>query len=131
MRTCALGSWLWIETTSCMLANPSRLGCEQDPRSAVGWVALAQSYAERRRDDAMPAARGAEQFGGDAPAIESLALFYAGTGDAARAAGWERRFAASPGAARMEPRNAAALSLDAGEPEMAIQWARTALDRAG
>jgi tetratricopeptide (TPR) repeat protein len=104
---------------------------KQDPRSAVGWVALAQSYLRSgRRDDAMPAAKNAEQFGGDTPAIEhALALFYAGAGDAASAAGWERRFAASPGAGADGAANAAALSLDAGEAEMAIQWARTALDR--
>ena len=104
---------------------------KQDPRSAVGWVALAQSYLRSgRRDDAMAAVKNAEQFGGDAPAIEhALALFYAGTGDPARAAGWERRFAASPGGSADGAANAAALSLDAGEPEMAIQWARTALQR--
>jgi tetratricopeptide (TPR) repeat protein len=104
---------------------------KQDPRSAVGWVALAQSYLRSgRRDGAMAAARNAEQFGGDTPAIEhALALFYAGTGDPARAADWERRFAASPGAGADPAANAAALSLDAGQPEMAIQWARTALER--
>jgi tetratricopeptide (TPR) repeat protein len=69
---------------------------KQDPRSAVGWVALAQSYLRSgRRDGAMAAASNAEQFGADTPAIEhALALFYAGTGDPARAAGWELRLAA-------------------------------------
>lgn len=104
---------------------------KQAPRSAVGWVALAQSYLRSgRRDPAMAAARNAEQFGGDAPAIEhALALFYAGLGDSARAAGWERRFAASPGAGADGAANAAQLSLNAGQPEMAVEWARTALER--
>ena len=69
---------------------------KQDPRSAVGWVALAQSYWRGgRRDAAMAAASNAEQFGADTPAVEhALALFYVGTGDPARAAGWELRLAA-------------------------------------
>ncbi|HEY2016976.1 MAG TPA: tetratricopeptide repeat protein [Bryobacteraceae bacterium] len=104
---------------------------KQDPRNSMGWVALAQTYLRSsRRDDAMVAAKSAAQFVGDAPAIEhALALFYAGAGDAAAAASWERRFAASTGAGAEAAANAAALSLDAGEPEPAIRWARTALER--
>jgi tetratricopeptide (TPR) repeat protein len=53
-----------------------------DPRSAVVWVALAQTYLKSgQKDMALQAAGRAEQFGGDAPVVQhSLALFYAGYG---------------------------------------------------
>jgi tetratricopeptide (TPR) repeat protein len=100
-----------------------------DPRSAVVWVALAQTYLKSgQRDMAVEAAGRAEQFGTDTPAVQhALALFYAGTGDLARAAGWERRFAATPGAGAQAAANAAALSLEAGQPEQAVKWAEAAL----
>jgi tetratricopeptide (TPR) repeat protein len=100
-----------------------------DPRSAVVWVALAQTYLKSgQKDMAVQAAGQAEQFGANTPAIQhALALFYAGTGDLARAAGWERRFAAAPGAGTQAAANAAALSLEAGQPEEAVKWAEAAL----
>ncbi len=100
-----------------------------DPRSAVVWVALAQTYLKSgQKDMAAKAAGRAEQFGTDTPPVQhALALFYAGTGDLARAAGWERRFAATPGAGAQAAANAAALSLEAGQPEQAVKWAEAAL----
>jgi len=100
-----------------------------DPRSAVVWVALAQTYLKSgQKDLAAKAAASAEQFGADtAPAQHALAMFYVGTGDLAKAAVWERRFAASPGAGAPAAANAAALSLEAGQPEDAVKWAETAV----
>ena len=100
-----------------------------DPRSAVVWVALAQTYLKSgQKDMAVQAAGSAEQFGANSPPIQhALALFYAGTGDLARAAEWERRFAATPGAGAQAAADAAGLSLEAGQPEEAVKWAEAAL----
>jgi tetratricopeptide (TPR) repeat protein len=100
-----------------------------DPRSAVVWVALAQTYLKSgQKDMAVQAAGHAEQFGADIPPVQhALALFYTGTGDLARAAEWERRFAATPGAGAQAAANAATLSLEAGQPAEAVKWAEAAL----
>src|SRR5271157_4443622 len=100
-----------------------------DPRSAVVWVALAQTYLKSgQKDMAVQAAGHAEQFGADTPPVQhALALFYAETGDLAKAAEWERRFAATPGAGAQAAADAAALSLEAGQPEEAVKWAEAAL----
>jgi tetratricopeptide (TPR) repeat protein len=100
-----------------------------NPRSAVVWVALAQTYLKSgQKDTAIQAAGRAQQFGAEIPTVQhALALFYAGTGDPARAAEWERRFAAAPGAGPQAAANAAALSLEAGQPEEAVKWAEAAL----
>jgi tetratricopeptide (TPR) repeat protein len=102
-----------------------------DPRNALVWVALAQTYLKSgHKDMAVQAAGHAEQFGANTPPVQhALALFYAGTGDPARAAEWERRFAATPGAGAQAAANAAALSLEAGQPEEAAEWAQAALRR--
>ena len=99
------------------------------PQSAVVWVALAQTYLKSgQKDMAVQAAGRAEQFGANTPPVQhALALFYAGTGDFAKAAEWERRFAATPGAGAKAAANAAALSLEAGQPEEAVKWAEAAL----
>ena len=57
-----------------------------DPRSAVVWVALAQTYLKSGQKDMAAKAGGrAEQFGTDTPPVQhALALFYAGTGDLAQ-----------------------------------------------
>lgn len=100
-----------------------------DPRSALVWVALAQTYLKiGQKDMAVEAAGRAEQFGGATAAIQhALALFYVETGDLPRAADWERRFAAAPGAGPQTATDAAALSLDAGQPAEAVKWAEAAL----
>ena len=100
-----------------------------DPRSAVAWVALAQTYLKSgQKDMAVQAAGQAEQFGADTPPVQhALAMFYVGTGDLARAAAWERRFAATPGTGVQTAASAAALSLEAGQPEEAVKWAEAAL----
>ncbi len=55
-----------------------------DPRSAVVWVALAQTYLKSgQKDMAVQAAERAEKFGaGAAPVEHALAMFYAGYGQA-------------------------------------------------
>jgi tetratricopeptide (TPR) repeat protein len=100
-----------------------------DPQSALVAVALAQTYLKSgQKDLAVQAAARAEQLGADTPAIQhALALFYATTGDFAKAADWERRFAATPGASAQSAASAAALSLDAGQPAEAVKWAETAV----
>lgn len=100
-----------------------------DPRSALVWIALAQTYLKSgQKDMAIQAAGRAQQFGAETPPVQhALALFYAGTGDLARAAEWERRFAATPGAGPQAAASAAALSLEAGQPEEAVKWAEAAL----
>jgi tetratricopeptide (TPR) repeat protein len=100
-----------------------------DPQSAVAWVALAQAYLKSgQKETAVQAAGRAEQFGANIPPVQhALALFYTGTGDLARAAEWERRFAATPGAGAQAAAGAAALSLEAGQPEEAVKWAEVAL----
>jgi tetratricopeptide (TPR) repeat protein len=102
---------------------------KRDPRSALVWVALAQTYLKSgQKDLALESARRAGQFGADAPPVEhALALFYEGNGDFAEAAGWERRFAAAPGASAETAASAASLSLEAAEPEEAVKWAQVAV----
>jgi tetratricopeptide (TPR) repeat protein len=100
-----------------------------DSQSAVVWVALAQTYLKSgQKDMAVQAAGRAEQFGANTPPVQhALAMFYAGTGDLARAAEWERRFAATPGAGAQAAASAAALSLEAGQAEEAVKWAEATL----
>jgi tetratricopeptide (TPR) repeat protein len=99
-----------------------------DPRSALTAVALAQTYLRTgQKKLAAESAGRAEQLGAEIPSIQhALALFYSGTGDLAKAAEWERRFAATPGAGAQAAANAAALSLNAGQPAEAVKWAETA-----
>lgn len=102
-----------------------------EPRSGMVWVALAQTYLRSGQKDAAAQAAGrAEQFGGEIPSIQhALALFYAGIGDSPRAADWERRYAATPGTGAEAAASAAALSLNAGQPQEAVKWAQAALRR--
>ena len=66
---------------------------KQEPRSAVVWVALAQTCLKSgQKKLATEAAGRAEQFGAGVPTIQhALAMFYAGSGDLIKAADWERR----------------------------------------
>ncbi len=102
---------------------------QADPRNAVVWIALAQTYLKSgQKDMAARAAGRAEQFGASTPPVQhALALYYAGTGEFAKAAEWERRFAASPGAGAQAVSSAAVLSLDAGQADEAVKWAQAAL----
>ena len=102
---------------------------QADPRNAVVWIALAQTYLKSgQKDMAARAAGRAEQFGASTPPVQhALALYYAGTGEFAKAAEWERRFAASPGAGAQAVSSAAVLSLDAGQADEAVKWAEAAL----
>jgi tetratricopeptide (TPR) repeat protein len=100
-----------------------------DPRGAVAWVALAQTYMKSgQKDMAVEAAGRAEEFGAEMPPVQhALAMLYAGAGDMAKAAEWERRFAAAPGAGAQTAASAAALSLEAGQAAEAVKWAEAAV----
>jgi tetratricopeptide (TPR) repeat protein len=100
-----------------------------DPQSPVISIALAQTYLKSgQKEMAVQAAGRAAKLGANTPPIQhALALFYSGIGDFAKAAEWERRFAATPGADARTAANAAALSLDAGQTEEAVKWAEAAV----
>jgi Tfp pilus assembly protein PilF len=101
------------------------------PENAQAWAALAQAYLRGKQSKpAASAAQRAEQLGAADPVTQhALAIFYSEARDLPRAADWERRFASSPIADPNAAARAAALSLDAGDPQQAIAWAKTALGR--
>jgi predicted Zn-dependent protease len=110
------------------LESASRL----QPENAMVWAALAQTYL--KSEDTVLANQAAGKAAGlaspDSPVQHALALYYSQTGDFARAADAERHYASSKGADPEAAALAAELSLRAGETEAAVQWARTALQKA-
>lgn len=102
-----------------------------NPQSSLAWAALGQAYLRGKQTQlATEAVAHAEKLGASDPLTEhSLTIFYSESGDYAKAAAWERRFAASPKADPQAAYRAAGLSLDAAEPDQAIAWAKKALDR--
>lgn len=92
------------------------------PRNARVWMALAQTYWKLgRRVPSEKAVAQAEKLGVEDPAVlRSLALYYAGREEPAKAAGFEARYAA------LAPEDAAAVAramslyLQAGQPKPAI-----------
>lgn len=107
------------------LEQASRL----QPENPKVWVALAQAYLRSKQTDpAKAAAKRAEALAADDPVVQhALAIFFSETGDFARAANLERRFASSKAADPQAAQRAATLSLQAGEPQQAITWAKAAL----
>ncbi len=99
------------------------------PDNAKVWVALAQVYlGSKQPDQANAAAKRAESLAANDPVVQhALAIFFSGTGDFAKAAEMERQFAASQSADAGAAARAATLSLQAGEPQQAITWAKAAL----
>src|SRR5208283_2443081 len=99
------------------------------PENPRVWVALAQVYlGTKQLDQANAAAQRAESLAADDPVVQhALAIFFSGTGDFAKAAEMERQFAASKSADPAAAARAATLSLQAGEPQQAITWAKAAL----
>lgn len=99
------------------------------PENAKVWVALAQVYlGSKQIEQANAAAKRAESLAANDPVIEhALAIFFSGTGDFVRAAEMERQFAASKSADAGAAARAATLSLQAGQPQQAITWAKAAL----
>jgi len=99
------------------------------PENPKVWVALAQVYlGSKQMDQANAAAKRAESLAADDPVVQhALAIFFSGTGDFAKAAEMERQFAASKSADPAAAARAATLSLQAGEPQQAITWAKAAL----
>jgi Flp pilus assembly protein TadD len=109
------------------LEQASRL----QPENPRVWAALAQAYLRSKQaDPANAAAKRAESLAADDPVVQhALAIFFSETGDLARAADLERRFASGKAADPQAAARAAMLSLQAGEPQQAITWARAALSQ--
>lgn len=109
------------------LEQASRL----QPENPKVWVALAQAYLRSKQTDpANAAAKRAEALARGDPVVQhALAIFFSETGDFARASDLERRFASSKAADPQAAARAATLSLQAGEPQEAITWARAALSQ--
>ena len=110
-----------------LLESASRL----QPENAMVWAALAQACL-RGKDRASAeeaAGKAARLAKPDSPVQHALALYYSETGAIAKAADAERNYAASGGADSQAAARAAALSLQAGEAELAVQWGKTALQR--
>ncbi len=99
------------------------------PQNPKVWVALAQVYlGSKQVDQANAAAHRAGALAGGDPVVQhALSIFFAGTGDFAKAAEMERQFAASKSADSQAAARAAVLSLQAGQPQEAIVWAKAAL----
>jgi tetratricopeptide (TPR) repeat protein len=101
------------------------------PDNPKVWVALAQVYlGSKQTDQANAAAKKAESLAANDPVVQhALAIFFSGTGEFAKAAEMERQFAASNSADPGAAARAATLSLQAGEPQQAITWAKAALEK--
>ena len=107
------------------LETASRL----QPDNPTVWAALAQTYL-RARETALAndaAGRAARLAPSGSPVKHALALFYSETGELAKAADAERQYASGKAADPQAAARAADLSLRAGEPRQAIQWATAAL----
>ena len=109
------------------LETASRL----QPGNATVWAALAQTYL-RAKETALAgeaAGRSAVLASPDSPVKHALALFYSETGDLPKAAEAERQYASGKSADPQAAARAADLSLRAGEPQQAIDWATAALGK--
>jgi predicted Zn-dependent protease len=109
------------------LESASRL----KPENALVWAALAQTYL-RGKDTALAneaAGKASRLATADSPVQHALAMYYSEAGEFAKAADAERQFASSKGADPQAAARAADLSLRAGEVELAVLWAKTALKR--
>ena len=109
------------------LENASRL----KPDNALVWAALAQTYLHSQEvQRAGDAAQRAAALSPTDPTVQhALAMFYSETADFVKAADWERQFASSRPADPVAAARAAELSLQAGQAQQAILWAKTALER--
>jgi predicted Zn-dependent protease len=99
------------------------------PQNAMVWAALAQAYL-KAKDTVLAnqaAAKATRLAAPDSPVQHALAMYYAETGQLAKAANAERHYASGKEADPEAAARAADLSLRAGEIEPAIQWAKTAL----
>jgi len=116
-----------LATAKESLEHASRL----QPENPKVWVALAQVYlGSNQTDQANAAAKRAESLAANDPVVQhALAIFFAGIADFAKAAKMERQFAASKSADPGAAARAATLSLQAGEPQQAITWAKSALEK--
>ena len=108
------------------LESASRL----QPDNPMVWAALAETYRRSKETDLANEAAGrtARLASADSPAQHALAMFYAETGEFAKAAHAERQYASSRRADPQAAASAADLSLRAGEVDEAVQWATTAVE---
>ncbi len=99
-----------------------------DPRNAIVLSALAEVYLRSHELVlAAKAAQSAENIAGGNPLVShALAMYYSEAGDFAKAAGLEKRFAASPQADRNAAARAAGFYLQAKDPESALPLASQA-----
>ena len=96
----------------------------QDPNNAHTWVQLAQVYAQRKKpEQALAAAGKAEALGADDPGVlrDLVSLFIELQPDLKKAAALQARYAGKVPGDRTAWRRAAALYLEAGLPEQAVQ----------
>ncbi|MCU1239072.1 MAG: Tetratricopeptide 2 repeat protein [Candidatus Solibacter sp.] len=102
-----------------------------DAGNPVVWASLAQAYWRlHQQPEALRAAQTAEKLGrGDGTVAHLLAIFYGEAADLKRAAFFERAYAVSRNADVGAAGRAAVLSLDAGEPELGLSFARQAAAR--
>jgi tetratricopeptide (TPR) repeat protein len=104
----------------------------REPANAQAWVQLAQVYAQRKRaEQALAAASKAEALAGDDPGVlhELATLFIELQPDLKKAAALEARYAEKTTGDPAAWRRAAALYLEAGLPEQAIEAGRRGLAR--
>lgn len=114
-----------LATAQKQLESATRL----DPRKAAAWMGLAQTYLKQQKKDAAErAASKAESLQPEDPKIQhALAMFYSETGNFAKAAECEARYAQkTPQDAEALPR-AAALYLSAGKVDQSIAEWQTAI----
>ncbi len=102
-----------------------------NPNNPMVWAALAQTYLHSREIALanQAAGRSVRLAPEDSPAQHALAMFYSETGDFAKAAIAERKYASRKGADPEAAASAANLSLRAGEVEQALLWAKAAVER--
>src|SRR6266545_385617 len=101
------------------------------PEDAMVWAALAQTYL-RANDVALAGVaigKASRLAAADSPVQHALAMYYSETREYTKAAQAERQYASSTGADSEAAARAADLSLRAGEIDLAVLWAKTALRR--
>ncbi len=103
---------------------------KHSPGNAFAWASLAETYSRLKQPSAAAdAAKKAEQFGGDNPAIDhALAIYFTQAGAFQHAAELEAKFAASPRADPDAEARVAGLYLNAGDLAKALPAAQKAVD---
>ncbi len=98
-----------------------------DPRDAMAWALLAQTYWSLKQPAQAAAAAKRVDATNDPKAQHALARYYAQSGNRRRAAQLETQFARSPEADKSAPLRAAMLNAEAGDHAAAIEMGERAL----